>query len=160
MFYNFKKNKKAFTLVELIVVIAIIAILGAVVGVTVSTFVNRARETAAKSPLNGLCDNWEANVNATGKDIKNLYDFIKDLFPNDYNQKSGNDTVFGVNKDNWWGKKPTDLKTETFKIYFHNDDCGDFYGVLEVKSGVWDKKNISTVKAKPSDFKQYAEPKA
>ena len=62
MFYNFKKNKKAFTLVELIVVIAIIAILGAVVGVTVSSFVDKARVSAAESPLDDLKKYWDTGI--------------------------------------------------------------------------------------------------
>ena len=45
MFYNFRKNKLAFTLVELIVVIAIIAILGTVVGISVTTFVDKSKKT-------------------------------------------------------------------------------------------------------------------
>ena len=120
MFYNFRKNKKAFTLVELIVVIAIIAILGAVVGVTVSTFVQRARRTAATESLNELAGVWDNK-----EDSQKLKDYLKELFPNDYGSIKVSDSA------------QLDKKTGlgTFKIYFHNDNCGDYYGVLDITSG-------------------------
>ena len=49
MFYNFRKNKKAFTLVELIVVVAIIAILGTAVGLAVSGLVDSSRKKTLAS---------------------------------------------------------------------------------------------------------------
>lgn len=120
MFYNFRKNKKAFTLVELIVVIAIIAILGAVVGVTVSTFVNRARKTAATESLNQLADMWDNK-----EDSQTLAQYLKELFPKDYGD-------IRVSDKNQLTKKSG---LGTFTVYFHNDNCGDYYGVLEITSG-------------------------
>ena len=136
MFYNFRKNKKAFTLVELIVVIAIIAILGAVVGVTVTTFVNRARKSAATSPLTELADKWKLN------DGKSLNDYIIDLFEEDDNYKN-----FSCNNETMLGK--SDFGTTTFKIFYHDDNSGSYWGVLEVKAGVVSKKNVSTQESDP-----------
>lgn len=56
MFYNFRKNKKAFTLVELIVVVAIIAVLGTVVGIAVGSALKKSKETAAETNAKALAD--------------------------------------------------------------------------------------------------------
>ena len=125
MFYNFRKNKKAFTLVELIVVIAIIAILGAVVGVTVSSFVNRARESAATDPLNSLKGYWDGYV----ADGKTLSQMVSELFDA---SKSG----FSASSDKW-ATKVSKIQSDatTFNIFYHDDNSGDYYGKLEIKDG-------------------------
>ena len=131
MFYNFKKNKKAFTLVELIVVIAIIAILGAVVGVTVATFVNRARKTAASEPLTELADKWQLK-----EDKSTLSQYIADLFPD-------NTSNFTISNATYWDKKSFG-SSDTFTIYYHDDNCGDYYGKLTITGGVVNKSNVDT----------------
>jgi len=134
MFYNFRKNKKAFTLVELIVVIAIIAILGAVVGVTVATFVDRARKTAATTPLSELASKWELK-----EDNQTLQQYLQSLFPDDcqhfqlLNNNRGQLTLAN-------GKL-----TGTYYIYYNDDNCGDWWGRLYVVNGAISKQ--STVDA-------------
>ena len=140
MFYNFRKNKKAFTLVELIVVIAIIAILGAVVGVTVSTFVNRARKTAATEPLSGLAGNWESYL--VDSPNKKLKDVIAELFEDDK-------TSFYVSANAMWTTGISSL-TGTQYIYFHNDDADKYWGQLKIENGAVKKSNVSTLEAAPS----------
>lgn len=73
---NTKKNKKGFTLVELIVVLVIIAILAAVLVPTVSGYIGRARKTAAQSAAKSevtafqaaATDVLGANSTLTGKE--------------------------------------------------------------------------------------------
>lgn len=52
---NTKKNKKGFTLVELIVVLVIIAILAAVLVPTVTGYIGKAKKSAAVSELKNIC---------------------------------------------------------------------------------------------------------
>ena len=118
MFYNFRKNKKAFTLVELIVVIAIIAILGAVVGVTVSTFVNRAKKTAATEPLNQLAGMW-----TNKEEGQTIGDYLKELFTEEQQK------CIKVSASGQLSKKAL---TENLTIMFHDDNCGNYYGVLVI----------------------------
>ncbi len=86
MFYNFRKNKKAFTLVELIVVIAIIAILGTVVGVSVTGFVNSAKKRSAESTASSIASVWDMFV--ANADSTQLGAFLYENFPNDYSRIS------------------------------------------------------------------------
>lgn len=134
MFYNFKKNKKAFTLVELIVVIAIIAILGAVVGVTVSTFLERAKKTDATSPLSEL-----AGVLSAKESGVSLAAYIKELYPKDYSHFYCSDA-----------SKLSDTAdiSGDFNIYYHNDNSGKYWGKLEVKGGIANKK-ITALESAP-----------
>lgn len=57
---NTKKNKKGFTLVELIVVLVIIAILAAVLIPTMSGYIKRANKTAAQSAAKTLVTAYDA----------------------------------------------------------------------------------------------------
>ncbi len=57
-----KSNKKGFTLVELIVVIAIMAILAAVLVPTVTSKIKDANSSAAKSDISTLANSIQADV--------------------------------------------------------------------------------------------------
>ena len=136
-------KKKGFTLIELIVVIAIIAILGAVVGVTVATFVNRAKKTAASSPLNELADKWQLKETKT-----TLSQYIKELFPQ-------NPANFYISNQSFWDSKSF-KSTDKFTIWYNDDNCGDYWGVLEIENGEMLKTNVGDpVNGKPGTAKDF-----
>lgn len=78
---NTKKNKKGFTLVELIVVLVIIAILAAVLIPTVSGYIKRANKTADQSACKTSYTAFQAavtdKVGEAGNTTNIKYDDIK-----------------------------------------------------------------------------------
>lgn len=69
---NTKKNKKGFTLVELIVVLVIIAILAAVLVPTVSGYIGRAKKTSAQASLKSVV----TAAQSAGTDLIGQYDSV------------------------------------------------------------------------------------
>ena len=115
------------------------------------TEAEQSQRIMATSALIALADNWENNRLASGMDVKKLSAFVADLCPNDT-------ASFGISNTGYWDKKPDNITSGTFYIYFHNDDCGKYYGRLKVVNGVFDKKQVTTLEEAPSDWKDY--PKA
>ena len=64
-----KSNKKGFTLVELIVVIAIMAILAAVLVPTIVNKINDAKESAAKSDLSTVANAIQSEIISTNSGL-------------------------------------------------------------------------------------------
>jgi len=61
------QNQKGFTLIELIIVIAIIAILAAVILINIGVYINKSKDAAATGDLDGLFDSstkyYASNLN-------------------------------------------------------------------------------------------------
>lgn len=64
------KNKKGFTIVELVIVVAVIAILAAVLIPTFSNVVGNAQEAALKSNLKNIYSEYVADAAEDGKEIE------------------------------------------------------------------------------------------
>lgn len=89
---NTKKNKKGFTLVELIVVLVIIAILAAVLVPTVSGYIGKAKKTAAESALKSVITASQT----AGTDCISSYNSVTAAVTDEYKKLSedGNATTF------------------------------------------------------------------
>ena len=81
----YKKLKKAFTLVELVIVIAVIAILAAVLIPTFSNIINDSKFSVDKETVNNL--NTQISIETVNKTIESAEDLeriIKKVFGEDY----------------------------------------------------------------------------
>ncbi len=65
-----KLNKKGFTIVELVIVIAVIAILAAVLIPTFSSVVNKANESSALQSVRNAFTECEVVLAGTGRELK------------------------------------------------------------------------------------------
>lgn len=100
-----KSNKKGFTLVELIVVIAIMAILAAVLVPTVTSKVKEAKKSAAESDAQSIAKSLSLGI-AESEDAITTLDQVKTILTsagytvsNDYKISTKNDT-FTISLEN------------------------------------------------------------
>ena len=114
-----RKNKKGFTLVELIVVIAIMAVLAGVVsGVTVSQL-NKQTDKTNQSQAKTIADFISAKIVEEGYDFEKLDDFLKKGEVNKYSI----DNTVGI------GKALKDQYGIDLISYNDNGDKGKTIGV-------------------------------
>lgn len=136
MFYNFRKNKKAFTLVELIVVIAIIAVLATAAGIGVSSFLASSKKSSCKDNATTLC----TTINAYGLDTEstaaNLGAYIV--------EKMGQAEA---DKITWAGSANTKTKAQVLKL----DATGIVYTHQGYKCTINVVKGNATVVSGPVD---------
>ncbi len=69
-------KKKGFTIIELVIVIAVIAILAAVLIPTFTNVINKSNESAAKQAMTNEWKNYSAAVAGEGEFINDLYGYI------------------------------------------------------------------------------------
>ncbi len=70
---NNKNNRKGFTIVELVIVIAVIAILAAVLIPTFGNIIEKAQYTAAKQEAKNLFTNYVAATAESGKYVDDCF---------------------------------------------------------------------------------------
>ena len=138
---NTKKNKKGFTLVELIVVLVIIAILAAVLIPTVSGYIGRAKKTAAQSVLKNVV----TAANSAGQSLiesnssiaaNNSAEFVTNI-----KEVGGNDILTGVTTIK------LDPSTGAVVEAAYND--GTYYSYYYLSSGKSQYKNSKGALATP-----------
>ena len=144
--FCFKKNKKAFTLVELIVVIAIIAILGTVVGLSVTQFVAKAKENAVTSSASAIQKAWDTFV-ADGGD-KQLYTYFSENVSDISNVYIKPGKVNGVTYDNVTGNSAHEA---SLTLYVYKEG---YLATITVETGKASLASVRKNQAVPSGAKK------
>lgn len=148
-----KKMKKAFTITELVIVIAVIAILAAVLIPTFTTVVNNANESAAMQETKSEWTNCSAEIVTTVDASSMNYLIVHEGYA--FVVLNGNLEVDPVQKD--VTAKPAEVTTASDTIYTVSD--GQIYGFDEEGNEITTSADDATSKgvyAFSSGFAVYA----
>ena len=107
-------NKKGFTLVELVIVVAVIAILSAILIPTIGTVIKDAKDAAVKSDLRTLITNEMIERDANGNIVDN-----EPVAPGYFFYKDGENE-----KLLYWNGSEVTIKEETFTFDNNSTDKG------------------------------------
>ena len=124
---NKKKNNKGFTLVELVIVIAILALLVGLLAPQYTKYVEKSRRTADASNMDELVKVVKVYAGDTDSEL-----------PADTYTITISDTKGGSNITAAKGNVPTDLETEL------NNAVPDWKANLTTKSKKWGDKGVSS----------------
>lgn len=173
-----KKLKRAFTIVELVIVIAVIAILAAVLIPTFTTLIDKANQSADTSNVKNMNSILSMDETTNGKpktmddavkvireggyDLEKLtptgqgYDIVWDQDANRLLMVNGNEVIFGeteknANEKHLWVVVDSAEKIEATGYSVYLTDV--FEGKVEVKQGVdvGSNKDITEIKYTTSD---------
>ena len=133
-----RKNKKGFTIVELVIVIAVIAVLTAVLVPTFIHLSNKAKRASDQSLVNNLNTALAMEKGETGKDPKTMHDAVEGLKNQGYLlpqlvTKSDQELVYSLkdnkfllsgeaegDKVNYWHIESSKPATQEWSIYAYN----------------------------------------
>ena len=134
-----KLNKKGFTIVELVIVIAVIAILAGVLIPTFATVVDKANKSKAMQEAKNEYEAYLAEYAATLVGDKNYVivagDYAFEVTNGQFNSEAKDKSKFATNKvDLSAYKKTTDTTPQTGKKYF-TENSGTMTPVTTLTSG-------------------------
>ena len=112
-----KMNKKGFTIVELVIVIAVIAILAAVMIPTFSGIIDKANESAAKQQFMAIYKEGLALALSDDGDAKNETEYVGTTYKVVFDANGQGATVYVGTYTNGSWADATNAKTQGIKGY-------------------------------------------
>ena len=130
-----KRKQKGFTIVELVIVIAVIGVLTAILVPTFTSLSNKARETATQSNLTNAYKSYQVEALSSGGSIKYL-EKEEIYFSNEKNSTMAKDDVYHYADGKWKKAKAEDLY-ELNTVYdgfdYQASKFSGFYGYTAIE---------------------------